>query len=55
MKLLFAHDHIFYRHKDNYYSTGGLSKEVLERYTNVFDEVIVVSRQKKLAILARLV
>ncbi len=48
MKLLFAHDHTFYKHNNKYYSTGGLSKEMLERYTNVFDEVIVISRQKKL-------
>ena len=46
MKLLFAHDHVFYRYNNEYYSSGGLSKQMLERYTNIFDEVIVVSRQK---------
>lgn len=49
MKLLFAHDHVFYQYNHKYYSSGGLSKEMLERYTNVFDEVIVLSRQKKLS------
>lgn len=48
MKLVFAHDHIFYKYNGKFYSTGGLSKEVLERYSNVFEEVVVVSRQKKI-------
>jgi glycosyltransferase involved in cell wall biosynthesis len=46
MKLLFAHDHIFYKYNDQFYSSGGLSKEMLERYTAVFDEVTIISRQK---------
>jgi glycosyltransferase involved in cell wall biosynthesis len=46
MKLLFAHDHIFYKYNNEYYSLGGFSKQILERYSAVFDEVIVVSRQK---------
>ncbi|WLR41572.1 glycosyltransferase [Bacillus carboniphilus] len=46
MRLVFAHDHIFHKFNNQYYSTGGLSKEMLERYTAVFDEVIVISRQK---------
>lgn len=49
MKLLFAHDHIFYKYNNQYYSTGGLSKEMLERYTSVFDEVVVISRQRKIS------
>lgn len=49
MKLLFAHDHTFYKYKDKFYSTGGLSKEMLERYTNIFDEVVVISRQKEIS------
>lgn len=48
MKLVFAHDHVFYQYKDKFYSTGGLSKEMLERYTQVFEEVVVISRQKKI-------
>ncbi|MEW9671328.1 glycosyltransferase [Ammoniphilus sp. 3BR4] len=48
MKLIFAHDHIFYKFNNQYYSTGGLSKEMLERYTSVFEEVIVLSRQKQI-------
>ncbi|WP_312458504.1 hypothetical protein, partial [Proteiniclasticum sp.] len=48
MRLLFAHDHVFYKYNDHYYSTGGLSKEMLERYSGVFEEVGVVSRQKEI-------
>lgn len=48
MKVVFAHDHYLYRFKNKYYSTGGLSKESLERYTNVFEEVVVISRQKEI-------
>ncbi|MEF2093908.1 glycosyltransferase [Bacillus sp. CFBP9009] len=48
MKLVFAHDHIFYKFNNQYYSTGGLSKEMLERYTSVFEEVIVISRQRQI-------
>lgn len=47
MKLLYAHDHKFYRYKNNYYSNGNFSKEVLLRYTKVFEEVKFVSRQIK--------
>lgn len=48
MRLLFAHDHIFYKYNNQYYSTGGLSKEVLKRYTDIFDEIVIVSRQKEI-------
>ncbi len=48
MRVVFAHDHIFYKYNEHYYSTGGLSKEMLERYTSIFDEVIVVSRQREI-------
>lgn len=48
MKLVFAHDHIFYQYNNQYFSTGGLSKEMLERYTDVFEEVVVISRQRKI-------
>ncbi|WP_010648180.1 glycosyltransferase [Oceanobacillus massiliensis] len=48
MKLVFAHDHIFYEYENQVYSTGGLSKEMLERYTRVFDEVVVISRKRKI-------
>lgn len=48
MRLLFAHDHIFYKFNDVFYSTGGLSKEMIERYTSVFDKVQIVSRQAEL-------
>ncbi|MFP4698649.1 MAG: hypothetical protein ACLFMO_08075, partial [Eubacteriales bacterium] len=48
MRLVFAHDHIFHKHKNVLYSTGSLTKKMLERYTMVFETVQVVSRQKKL-------
>ncbi|MFW5411749.1 glycosyltransferase [Aerococcus urinaeequi] len=48
MKALFAHDHIFYHYNDKYYSTGGLSLEVLQRYTRVFEDLTVLSRQKEM-------
>lgn len=44
MKLLFAHDHRFHYFNGNYYSNGSFSKEALERYTKVFEEVTFVSR-----------
>ncbi|MFD1385937.1 glycosyltransferase [Oceanobacillus oncorhynchi subsp. oncorhynchi] len=50
MKLVFAHDHVFYKYKDEFYSTGGLSKQMIERYTYIFDEVIILSRQKEIKI-----
>ena len=49
MKLVFAHDHIFYKYDKQFFSTGGLSKEMLERYTKVFEEVVVISRQKNIS------
>lgn len=48
MKVVFAHDHIFYKYKDNFYSTGGLSKNMIERYSNIFEEVAILSRQKEI-------
>ena len=51
MRVVFAHDHIFYKYNEHYYSTGGLSKEMLERYTSIFEEVVVVSRQKEIKLL----
>lgn len=48
MKIVFAHDHIFYMYKNKMYSTGGLSKEILDRYTSIFGEVAVISRKRDL-------
>jgi glycosyltransferase involved in cell wall biosynthesis len=48
MKLLFAHDHIFYKFDNVIYSTGGLSKRMIERYTGIFDKVKIISRQVEL-------
>lgn len=48
MKVIFSHDHIFYNYDGHLYSNGGLSYDVLSRYTKVFGEVTVLSRQKNI-------
>lgn len=48
MKILFIHDHRFFNINNDFYSNGGLSKSVLERYTKVFEELYVLSRQVKI-------
>lgn len=49
MKVLFAHDHKFYKDsKNNYYSPGNFPYSVFTRYLSVFDEVLVVARYKNL-------
>src|SRR5699024_2173981 len=48
MKLVFAHDHIFYKYNNQFYSTEDLSKKMLERNTIIFEKVIVISRQKRI-------
>lgn len=44
MNLLFIHDHKFRLIDGEFYSTGGLSNDVLTRYTNSFGKVTVVAR-----------
>ncbi|MFA6808435.1 MAG: glycosyltransferase [Eubacteriales bacterium] len=44
MDIIFAHDHKFRVMDGEYYSTGGLSNDVLTRYTNVFGNVTVICR-----------
>ncbi|RLL85927.1 glycosyltransferase family 4 protein [Mesotoga sp. BH458_6_3_2_1] len=46
MKVVFAHDHVFFRLGNSYYSNGGLSAEVLSRYTRIFDELVLLTRQQ---------
>ncbi len=46
MKVVFAHDHIFYKDNNNIYSRGGLKSSAWERYLRVFDEVHVVARMR---------
>lgn len=48
MKVLFSHDHIFYKNDNDLYSNGGLSYEVLQRYTKIFEEITVLSRQEEI-------
>lgn len=44
MKILFAHDHKFREIGEDFFSPGGLSNDILSRYTKWFDEIIVVGR-----------
>jgi glycosyltransferase involved in cell wall biosynthesis len=44
MKVLFVHDHKFRKIDGEFYSPGGLSNEILSRYTNWFEKVKVVGR-----------
>ena len=45
MKILFAHDHKFYRGTDGlYYSSGQFPYRIWQRYLDVFDEIVVVGR-----------
>ncbi len=44
MKLLFVHDHKFRKVNNRLYSTGGLSNEVLSRYSKYATHVTVIAR-----------
>ncbi|WEV69112.1 glycosyltransferase [Bifidobacterium sp. ESL0775] len=44
MKLVFAHDHKLRFHEGRYFTTGGLSNEVLGKYLDFFDTVTVFCR-----------
>lgn len=46
MNIAFVHDHLFRRVDGVYYSTGGLSNEVLTRYTSYCDNLVVIARIK---------
>lgn len=48
MKILFVHDHKFFEIDGSFYSNGGLSNAVLKRYSSVFNEIHVLSRQVKI-------
>lgn len=45
MKVLFSHDHMFFKYNEIFYSNGGLSYTVLKRYIDVFKNITVISRQ----------
>ncbi|MGH2101407.1 glycosyltransferase family 4 protein [Aerococcus urinaeequi] len=45
-KTLFISDHIFINYQGKHYTTGSLSKEILNRYTDIFGDIVVISRQK---------
>ena len=44
MKIIFAHDHKFRYFEGEYFSTGGLSEDILLRYVEIFDNISVISR-----------
>lgn len=44
MKIVFVHDHKFRKINNEVYSPGGLSNDILTRYTNIFGKVNVISR-----------
>lgn len=44
MKILFVHDHVLKKEKNNYYSSGGLSQEIMGRYMKGNDQVYVYTR-----------
>jgi glycosyltransferase involved in cell wall biosynthesis len=45
-KLLFGHDHVFYKDENgDQYSGGGLPSKTWQRYLNIFDEVTVLGRE----------
>lgn len=49
MKVVFAHDHKFFRaSNDVYYSAGNFPYHVWERYLYIFDEILVVARTQKM-------
>ena len=45
MKLLFVHDHKFYKENNDFYSSGGLPKNIWSRYLDFFSSIIVVGRK----------
>ncbi|HFI0416531.1 TPA: hypothetical protein ACGOYS_002000 [Streptococcus suis] len=44
IELLFIHDHKFRFINNRYYSTGGLSQAVLDRYYKVFGKFTIIAR-----------
>lgn len=47
MNVIFCHDHKFRIIGDEAYSTGGLSNDILTRYTELFGNVTIVARKIK--------
>ena len=45
MKLLFVHDHKFYKENNDFYSSGGLPKNIWSRYLDFFSSIIVIGRK----------
>ena len=45
MKILFVHDHKFYKEKGDFYSSGGFPKNIWSRYLENFSSMIVIGRK----------
>ena len=45
MKLLFVNDHKFYKENNDFYSSGGLPKNIWSRYLDFFSSIIVIGRK----------
>ena len=48
MRILFVHDHVMRKYNNNYFSTGGLSFEVFQRYLDKNDEIYIYTRVKNI-------
>ena len=48
MKVAFIHDHVFYQDKEDVFSRGGLPYNVLKRYTDIFENLIVMGRREQI-------
>lgn len=48
MKILFVHDHVMRKYNNDFFSTGGLSNEVFQRYLEKDDEIYVYTRVKNI-------
>ena len=48
MKILFVHDHVMRKYNNDFFSTGGLSNEVFQRFLEKDDEIYVYTRVKNI-------
>ena len=46
--VTFFHDHIFFKYKNEYYTSGSLNNSVLKRYIEPFGKIRLVTRQKNI-------
>lgn len=55
MKLVFVHDHKLAKFKSTYYTTGGFSDTITNRYTSIFDEMVLICRSSNVNDISRFV